>query len=203
MNLIVGACYDEGKRAAETLTIAYGNQDKVEIRIVRIFNTYGPRMNPEDGRVVSNFIMQCLKNESMKIYGDGQQTRSFMYVHDLVDGLILAMGSDFKDPINIGNPQEYTIKVFAELVREKVKNSLRVNYGLNASIALKECEQKNPIGSGESNIEYLDALTDDPKRRKPDIELAKNTLGWEPKFSLDQGLSETIEYFKLLLQERL
>jgi UDP-glucuronate decarboxylase len=156
-------------------------------------------MNPEDGRVVSNFIMQCLKNENIKVYGDGEQTRSFMYVHDLVDGLILAMGSDYKNPINIGNPDEFKIKDFAELVREKVLNDIDLTIGLDGL----PCNGTDAELKVKNGIEYVDALVDDPKRRKPDIGRAKNILGWEPKFSLDQGLSETIEYFKLLLQEKL
>ncbi|KAI8901397.1 hypothetical protein BC833DRAFT_631671 [Globomyces pollinis-pini] len=167
------ACYDEGKRVAETLTYAYANQDKVDVRVVRIFNTFGPRMNPEDGRVVSNFIIQALQGKPLTIYGDGQQTRSFQYIHDLIDGLILAMNGSYSQPINLGNPVEYTISQFAEMIVKKINPSLEIT--------------------------YLPAVKDDPKKRKPDITRAKREIGWEPQFSTEQGIEETIEYFKLLL----
>ncbi|KAJ2994813.1 UDP-glucuronic acid decarboxylase 1 [Globomyces sp. JEL0801] len=160
------ACYDEGKRVAETLTYAYANQDKVDVRVVRIFNTFGPRMNPEDGRVVSNFIIQALQGKPLTIYGDGQQT-------SLIDGLILAMNGSYSQPINLGNPVEYTISQFAEMIVKKINPSLEIT--------------------------YLPAVKDDPKKRKPDITRAKREIGWEPQFSTEQGIEETIEYFKLLL----
>jgi UDP-glucuronate decarboxylase len=166
------ACYDEGKRVAETLTLAYHNQDHVDTRIVRIFNTFGPRMNPFDGRVVSNFIYRALKKESLCIYGDGSFTRSFQFVHDLIDALILAMQSDHHLPVNIGNPQELTMLELAKLIEAKIGYPL--------------------------NIEFKAATEDDPKRRKPDISKAKLLYGWEPKCTIEQGLDETIAYFKLL-----
>ncbi|KAI8907908.1 hypothetical protein EDD86DRAFT_46065 [Gorgonomyces haynaldii] len=168
------ACYDEGKRAAETLTYAYMRQDNVDVRVVRIFNTYGPRMNPHDGRVVSNFIMQALQGKDMTIYGDGKNTRSFQYVHDLVDGLIMLMNSNYSSPVNIGNPDEFTIGDFAQLVKDKIKS--------------------------KSQIVNLEATQDDPHQRKPDITLAMS-LGWKPKFTLEQGLSETIQYFEQVIQQ--
>jgi UDP-glucuronate decarboxylase len=162
------------------LTLAYANQDRVDTRIVRIFNTFGPRMNPDDGRVVSNFIIQALKGEPLTIYGDGSQTRSFQYVHDLIDGLIQVMNSDFKMPINLGNPEEFTIAEFANMVKEKVK-----------------------IDGKEVVIKHFPPVTDDPKRRKPDISRAKREIGWEPRFTVSQGVEETIEYFKLFLVGRI
>jgi UDP-glucuronate decarboxylase len=166
------ACYDEGKRVAETLTLAYHNQDKVNTRIVRIFNTFGPRMNPMDGRVVSNFVWKALQDQPLEVYGDGEQTRSFQYVHDLVDGLILAMQHDYFMPVNIGNPKEYTINELFKILELRLKKPLKV--------------------------EYKPSLEDDPKKRKPDITKARELYGWEPKFALEQGLDETIEYFLLL-----
>ncbi|CAB4419902.1 unnamed protein product [Rhizophagus irregularis] len=154
------ACYDEGKRVAETLTYAYMHQDSVDVRVARIFNTFGPRMNENDGRVVSNFIMQALKGEELTIYGDGLQTRSFQYVHDLVDGLILLMNKDYMEPINLGNPDEYTIREFAELIRNEVNSS--------------------------SKIKTLPAPTDDPKKRRPDISRAEQILGWKPRWPVKQ-----------------
>ncbi|KAI8923544.1 hypothetical protein BC831DRAFT_470594 [Entophlyctis helioformis] len=168
------ACYDEGKRVAETLTYSYSQQDKVDVRVVRIFNTFGPRMNPDDGRVVSNFIIQALKGQDITIYGDGMQTRSFQYVHDLVDGLIQTMNANYSQPINLGNPEEYTIGEFATLIRDKV----------------------NP----KSKIINLPATTDDPQRRRPDIARARKHIDWEPKISVEQGMEETIEYFKKVLK---
>ncbi|CAG8492983.1 4357_t:CDS:2 [Acaulospora colombiana] len=164
------ACYDEGKRVAETLTYAYMHQDDVDVRVARIFNTFGPRMNENDGRVVSNFIMQALKGEELTIYGDGHQTRSFQYVHDLVDGLILLMNKDYTEPINLGNPDEYTIREFAELIRSEVNSS--------------------------SKIKTLPAPTDDPRKRRPDITKAEQILGWKPRWPVKQGIGETVNYFK-------
>ncbi|KAJ3330061.1 UDP-glucuronic acid decarboxylase 1 [Blyttiomyces sp. JEL0837] len=167
------ACYDEGKRVAETLTYAYAKQDRVDVRVARIFNTFGPRMNPEDGRVVSNFIVQALKGEDLTVYGNGTQTRSFQYVHDLVDGLIQLMGSNYTEPVNLGNPEEYTIQQFAEMIRDIV----------------------NP----DARIINLPATTDDPQRRRPDISRARAHLRWSPRFSVRQGIEETVDYFKKIL----
>jgi len=168
----VRSCYDEGKRCAETLFFDYYRQNHVEIKVVRIFNTYGPQMHPNDGRVVSNFIMQALKGEDITIYGDGTQTRSFCYIDDLINAIILMMNSrtDFTGPVNIGNPCEFTIKELAETVISLVKS--------------------------KSKIQYFPLPQDDPKQRKPDITLAKNELRWEPKVNLEDGLKETIAYFK-------
>jgi UDP-glucuronate decarboxylase len=172
------ACYDEGKRCAETLFFDYHRQHKVRIKVARIFNTYGPRMHPNDGRVVSNFIVQALKGEDITLYGDGAQTRAFCYVDDLVDGLIRLMGTgaDFTGPINIGNPHEIPVRELAERV-----------------IAL--------TNSG-SKIVHRPLPQDDPMQRCPDIALARQVLGWEPKVPLDEGLRRTITYFDALLTAR-
>jgi UDP-glucuronate decarboxylase len=169
------ACYDEGKRAAETLFVDYHKQNNVRIKIVRIFNTYGPRMHPNDGRVVSNFIVQALQDKDITLYGDGSQTRSFQYVDDLVDGMVrmMATGDDFTGPVNIGNPYEFSIKDLAEKV-----------------IAF--------TGS-RSKIVHEPLPADDPTQRQPDIELAKSKLHWEPTIQLDDGLQKTIEYFRTVL----
>lgn len=169
----IRSCYDEGKRAAETLMFDYFRQYKTPIRIVRIFNTYGPKMDPLDGRVVSNFIVEALKNEDITIYGDGNQTRSFQYVDDLIEGLVLLMENKigFTGPVNMGNPIEFTVKDFAEKILDMIPES-------------------------SSKIVYRDLPGDDPKLRKPDISLAKEKLGWEPKISLDEGLIKAIEYFR-------
>ncbi|KAI8393709.1 uncharacterized protein BYT42DRAFT_551974 [Radiomyces spectabilis] len=177
------ACYDEGKRIAETLTYAYMRQNDVDVRVARIFNTFGPRMSPADGRVVSNFIMQALKGESLTLYGDGQQTRSFQYIHDLVDGLILLMNRNYMEPVNLGNPDEYSIKDFADIIREKVLTP--------------------PLSASSVDIKILPAAMDDPKKRKPDISRAKKYIGWEPRFSVKQGLQETVDWFKLQMAEGL
>ena len=169
----IRSCYDEGKRAAETLFFDYHRQHGLPVKVVRIFNTYGPRMHPNDGRVVSNFIVQTLKGENITIYGNGSQTRSFCYVDDLVSGLIAMMdttGDDFTGPVNIGNPGEFSIAELANMV-----------------IAL--------TGS-QSRIEYRELPQDDPVRRKPDISLAKSVLGWSPVISLEEGLRKTIAYFR-------
>lgn len=168
------SCYDEGKRCAETLFMDYHRQNKVDIKIIRIFNTYGPRMRPDDGRVVSNFIMQALKGEDITIYGDGKQTRSFQYIDDLVEGMIRMMASDnFTGPVNLGNPREFTMIELAEMVL-KITNS-------------------------KSKLIFTPLPADDPKQRKPDISLAKERLnGWEPQIRLEEGLVETIKYFKSL-----
>jgi len=164
------SCYDEGKRVAETLFFDYHRQHKIDIRVARIFNTYGPNMHPADGRVVSNFIMQSLQNKDITIYGDGSQTRSFQYVSDLVGGLITLMNSKHIGPYNLGNPVEFTINELAEKVI-KLTNS-------------------------KSKIVYLNLPSDDPKQRQPDITLAKRDLNWEPQIALDSGLKHTINYFK-------
>ena len=166
------ACYDEGKRAAETLFFDYHRQHNLKIKVVRLFNTYGPRMHPHDGRVVSNFVVSALTGKPITIYGEGQQTRSFCYVDDLIDGLIAMMNSadEVTGPINLGNPGEFTI---AELAAEVIKQT-----GVNPG------------------IEYLPLPQDDPTRRQPDITRAKQTLGWEPTIELKEGLAKTIDYFR-------
>jgi UDP-glucuronate decarboxylase len=170
------ACYDEGKRVAETLTYGYMRQDGVDVRVARIFNTFGPRMNPYDGRVVSNFIIQALKGEDMTVYGDGSQTRSFQYVHDLVDGLILLMNGPETRPVNIGNGDEFTILQFAEAVRvvEKVQK-----------------EEGNPLAR-RVDIIHKEIPTDDPQRRRPDTTRAKETLQWQPQWNVEQGVGSSI-----------
>jgi UDP-glucuronate decarboxylase len=169
------ACYDEGKRCAETLFFDYQRQHQLEIKVARIFNTYGPRMHPDDGRVVSNFIVRALRGEPLAVYGDGNQTRSFCYVDDLVKALITFMGSEpgFTGPVNLGNPSEFTIKNLAQQV-----------------ISL--------TGSA-SKIAYEALPADDPKQRQPDISLAQKALDWQPEIPLDTGLPKTIEYFKQIL----
>lgn len=171
------SCYDEGKRCAETLFFDYHRQHKLEIKVARIFNTYGPNMHPNDGRVVSNFIVQALKKEDITIYGDGNQTRSFCYVNDLVDGLIKLMNSrdGFTGPVNLGNPEEFTMLELAEKVIQ--------------------------LTGSKTKIVFKPLPEDDPKQRQPVISLAKKELNWEPKVSLDEGLKLTIEYFKRLLNE--
>jgi UDP-glucuronate decarboxylase len=167
----IRSCYDEGKRVAETLFFDYHRMNKVDIRVMRIFNTYGPRMHPNDGRVVSNFIVQAIKGEDITIYGDGSQTRSFCYVDDLIDGMMLLMNAeDVTGPVNIGNPGEFTIKQLAEEVIS--------------------------LTGSKSKIVYKPLPSDDPKQRRPDITLAKEKLGWEPKVPLKEGLVKTIEYFR-------
>lgn len=169
------SCYDEGKRCAETLFFDYRRQHQLEIKMMRIFNTYGPRMHPDDGRVVSNFIVQSLKNRPITIYGDGSQTRSFCYVDDLISGMMAFMNTtrDVFGPINIGNPHEFTILQLAEMVKRLT--------GSSSEIILK------PLPS------------DDPRQRQPNIDLARDVLGWQPKIQLEQGLEKTIEYFQDLL----
>lgn len=173
----IRSCYDEGKRCAETLMMDYHRQNNVDMRIIRIFNTYGPNMDMNDGRVVSNFIVQALKGEDITIYGDGQQTRSFCYVEDLVDGAIKMMNNPqkFIGPVNLGNPNESTILEFAEKIIE--------------------------MTDSKSKIIYKELPSDDPMQRKPDISLAKKELNWEPKVDLETGLSKTIEYFKKKISE--
>ena len=169
----IRSCYDEGKRCAETLFFDYYRQAQVDIRVVRIFNTYGSNMNPDDGRVVSNFIVQALSNKDITIYGDGSQTRSFQYIDDLVEGMVRMMNNQdkFICPVNLGNPDEFTIKELAETVLAHIPTS-------------------------KSKIVYKDLPEDDPKQRQPDISLAKQELDWSPKVNLSEGLEKTIAYFR-------
>lgn len=166
----IRSCYDEGKRIAETLCFDYKRMHGLDIRVMRIFNTYGPRMNLEDGRVVSNFIVQALRNENLTIYGDGSQTRSFCFVDDLILGMVKLMNGEHNGPINIGNPNEFTIQELADIVIEKINPDLQISYS------------KLP--------------QDDPLQRKPDISLAKKFLKWEPKVDITEGLNKTIPWFK-------
>jgi len=172
----IRSCYDEGKRVAETLMMDYHRQNNVDVRIVRIFNTYGPRMALNDGRVVSNFVLQALRNEPITLFGDGSQTRSFCYVSDLVEGIIRLMNTEgVTGPVNIGNPNEMTVRELATTVVE--------------------------MTGSRSEIVFRDLPADDPTQRQPDISLARATLGWEPKVSLREGLQATIEYFERCLAE--
>ena len=173
----IRSCYDEGKRCAETLLFDYSRQYDVKIKVARIFNTYGPRMDPQDGRVVSNFIMQALRNEPITSYGDGTQTRSFCYVDDLIDAFIKLMDSpdSFTGPVNTGNPNEFTINQLAEKIIRMTDSS--------------------------SNLIYTALPSDDPMQRKPDISLAKKTMDWEPSIELEEGLKKTISYFKKFIKE--
>ncbi len=164
------SCYDEGKRIAETLCADYQRMHGVDVRIMRIFNTYGPNMRFDDGRVISNFIVQALRNEKIIIYGDGRQTRSFCYVDDLIDGMVLLMSSKYQMPINIGNPKEFSIIELANLIKHLINRNIE--------------------------FEYQELPQDDPKRRKPSIKLAKEILNWEPKVELTDGLVKTIDWFK-------
>lgn len=170
------ACYDEGKRCAETLFFDYHRQLGLNIKVIRIFNTYGPRMHPDDGRVVSNFIVQALKNEDITIYGDGSQTRSFCYVDDLIDGMVRMMGTEngFTGPVNLGNPNEFSIKELADMVIS--------------------------MTGSKSKILFKPLPEDDPKQRKPQIQLAREKLGWEPQVQLSDGLKKTIRYFEWVLE---
>ncbi len=172
----IRACYDEGKRCAETLFFDYHRQHNVDVKVVRIFNTYGPNMNPDDGRVVSNFIVQALKGDDITIYGDGMQTRSFCYVDDLLSGMVGMMNSrdGFTGPVNMGNPKEFTMLELAEEVLKQV--------------------------GGGSKLVHLTLPEDDPKQRKPDISLAHSELSWEPSISLADGLVDTIQYFRKVLE---
>ena len=164
------SCYDEGKRVAETLCADYQRVHGLEVRIMRIFNTYGPNMRFDDGRVISNFIFQALRDQRITLYGDGSQTRSFCYVDDLIEGMILLMDSNYKYPMNIGNPNEFSIKELANLIRNLVNPNLE--------------------------FEYKQLPEDDPKQRKPSIKLAKEVLNWEPKIELEEGLLKTIDWFR-------
>jgi UDP-glucuronate decarboxylase len=169
------ACYDEGKRCAETLFFDYHRQHGLDVRVARIFNTYGPRMQPNDGRVISNFIVQALQGEPITLYGDGQQTRSFCYVDELIDAFVLLMDADLNGPVNLGNPTEFTMRELAELVIELTGTKSKINMG--------------PLP------------TDDPTQRQPDISLARENLGWEPAVQLKEGLDRTIAYFDKLLDQ--
>lgn len=169
------ACYDEGKRVAETMMYAYQRQGSVDVRVARIFNTFGPRMHPNDGRVVSNFIIQALQNKDITIYGTGKQTRSFQYVEDLVRGLISLMNGNYSLPVNIGNPDEWTVEDFAHMIKDATGSS--------------------------STISYLPATKDDPKIRKPDISTAKEHLNWAPRWNVRDGITKTIAYFRGELEE--
>lgn len=173
----IRSCYDEGKRCAETLFFDYWRQHKMEIKVMRIFNTYGPRMHPNDGRVVSNFIVQAIKGEPITIYGDGTQTRSFCYVDDEIEGMIRLMASptNFTGPVNIGNPSEFTMIELADIVLRLV--------------------------GGSSKITFKPLPQDDPKQRQPDITLAKSKLNWQPTVGLEDGLKETISYFRMRLRD--
>jgi UDP-glucuronate decarboxylase len=174
----IRSCYDEGKRCAETLFFDYHRQHQVKIKVARIFNTYGPRMHPNDGRVVSNFIVQALRGEDITIYGDGSQTRSFCFYEDLIEGFVrlMASGDDVTGPINLGNPNEFTIRELAEAVLKKV--------------------------GGKSKLVCKPLPSDDPKQRQPNIEQAKAVLGWAPKVQLEDGLDKTIDYFRRFLQQQ-
>jgi len=169
------SCYDEGKRVAETMMYSYKKQNNVDVRVARIFNTFGPRMHPNDGRVVSNFIIQALQNKPLTIYGDGSNTRSFQYVSDLVDGLHALMNGGYDGPVNLGNPDEFTVKEFAEFVRTSTNS--------------------------KSDIQFLEKSEDDPTQRKPDISLAKKVIGWAPKVKVKDGLQITTDYFQRVLDE--
>lgn len=170
----VRSCYDESKRGAEALTYAYMRQHNLNVRVVRIFNTYGPYMHPDDGRVVSNFIVQALKGENLTVYGEGKQSRSFCYIDDLVSGILKMMDVDYKKPLNLGNPAEFTIKELADLVL-KLTNS-------------------------KSKISRLPLPEDDPKQRQPDISKVNRMLGWQPRVSLEEGLKKTIDYFRVRIE---
>jgi UDP-glucuronate decarboxylase len=168
----IRSCYDEGKRCAETLFFDYWRQHQLRIKVVRIFNTYGPRMHPNDGRVVSNFIVQALKGEPITIYGDGQQTRSFCFADDLIEAMMRTMntGDDFTGPVNIGNPGEFTMLELAKVILD--------------------------VTGSKSELKFLPLPSDDPKQRQPDISLAKSALGWEPKVRLREGIEKTVAYFR-------
>jgi len=169
------SCYDEGKRVAETMMYSYKNQTNVDVRVARIFNTFGPRMHPNDGRVVSNFIIQALQQKPITIYGDGSHTRSFQYISDLVDGLVALMNGHYDLPVNLGNPTEYSVGDFSNYIKI--------------------------LTESDSDVVYMNASDDDPTQRKPDITLAKKILGWEPKVGVQVGLKDTIDYFRRVLDE--
>lgn len=169
------SCYDEGKRVAETMMYSYKNQNKVDVRVARIFNTFGPRMHPNDGRVVSNFIIQALQEKPLTVYGEGDQTRSFQFVSDLVNGLHALMNGNYDQPVNLGNPDEYSVKDFAEYIKRMTKSA--------------------------SEIKYLPKNQDDPSQRKPDITTAHREIGWSPQVTVEQGLKQTIAYFQGVLDQ--
>jgi UDP-glucuronate decarboxylase len=169
------ACYDEGKRVAETMMYSYRNQNHVSVRVARIFNTFGPRMHPNDGRVVSNFIIQSLQNKDLTIYGDGGQTRSFQYVQDLVEGLHALMNGEYDLPVNLGNPDEFSVQDFAVYIKN--------------------------MTASHSKIVHLPKSEDDPSQRKPDISTAKREIQWQPQVSVEEGLRHTINYFQSVLDE--
>ena len=172
-NIGIRSCYDEGKRIAESLCFDYHRIHGINIHVARIFNTYGPRMSPDDGRVISNFIVQAISKEDLTIYGNGEQTRSFCYVDDLIDGIYKLMYSDIKGPLNLGNPNEITINQLSSIIRTKINKDLKIIY--------------KPLPK------------DDPFKRKPSIDLAKKEIDWEPKIDLEDGLNKTITYFKMVL----
>lgn len=169
------ACYDEGKRVAEALCVAYRDNSNVKVKIARIFNTYGPYMDPDDGRVISNFIVQYLRGESLTVYGDGNQTRSFCFVDDLVEGLILLMNSEYGNPVNLGNPNEFTMLELVDVISKTVGNKIP--------------------------IKFMQLPTDDPKKRRPDITKAKEILGWEPKINLEDGIKKSLVWFEKMVLE--
>ncbi|KAL8293070.1 hypothetical protein RQP46_000764 [Phenoliferia psychrophenolica] len=213
------SCYDEGKRVAEALSYGYHHQDGVEVRVARIFNCFGPRMNASDGRVVSNFIVAALRGEPIEIYGDGTQTRSLMYIHDLVTGLIALMASDCSDPVNIGSEDESTVAEWATTIRdtvEKMRDAGEIPSEVAGSGGEEEAEESGEAREGDetpgpgptkepmwgktkervrSEIVFKDAVVDDPPRRKPDITRARKVLGWEPRWTVEAGIEETIRYF--------
>ena len=208
------ACYDEGKRVAETMMYSYKNQNDVDVRVARIFNTFGPRMHPNDGRVVSNFIIQSLQDKPLTIYGDGSQTRSFQYVSDLVDGLHALMNGGYDMPVNLGNPDEFTVKAFAEYIKEMTESSSEISF---LPATKDDPTQESPrivdlsdsfglhvayLLTQASIISLLSSIYETRIfQRKPDISTAKRELGWEPRVSVKEGLMKTISYFSRVLDE--
>ncbi|KPP74445.1 UDP-glucuronic acid decarboxylase 1-like, partial [Scleropages formosus] len=208
------ACYDEGKRVAETMCYAYMKQEGVEVRVARIFNTFGSRMHMNDGRVVSNFILQALQGEPLTVYGSGSQTRAFQYVSDLVNGLVALMNSNISSPVNLGNPEEHTILEFARLIKSLVGESAGRCSWWPAALwrseerpAMQLWQRRDvflsvpcPLTASRSQIQFLSEAQDDPQRRRPDIRKAKQLLGWEPVVPLEEGLNKTIQYFSRELE---
>ncbi|KAI8454559.1 hypothetical protein BY996DRAFT_7086842 [Phakopsora pachyrhizi] len=196
------ACYDEGKRVAEALTYGYARENGVEVRVARIFNTYGPRMSPSDGRLVSNFIMRAIKEEPIEVYGDGRQTRSLMYVFDLIDGLIGLMNSDHQTvvegPVNLGSSNEKTVKDWAELIIRIVKETKRSSRLIKQNID-EDLRRDSSEDEDRGRIVYKEALVDDPPRRRPDNGRAKECLDWSPKWSAEDGIRDTVKFFMNLL----
>lgn len=184
------SCYDEGKRVAEALTYAYAKQENLNVRVARIFNTYGPRMHANDGRVVSNFISQAIQHKPLTIYGNGNQTRSFQYISDLIEGLVRLMNSNYSQPINLGNPDELTIENLAKII-------------LNLVHSDNQYDSKEQPDNHHKYIDYQSAKQDDPRRRRPDINLANSILNWYPNITLIDGLSKTIDYFRFELKRSL